>query len=42
MQPAFPDPEVETRRGEIITMIRQDEDNPGCAGERRTLSRLLR
>jgi zinc protease len=28
MQPAFPDPEVETRRHEIITMIRQDEDNP--------------
>jgi len=33
-QPAFPDPEVETRRGEIITMIRQDEDNPAAmAGE---------
>jgi zinc protease len=28
MNPAFPDPEVETRRNEIITMIRQDEDNP--------------
>ena len=24
----FPEPEVETRRGEIITLIRQDEDNP--------------
>jgi zinc protease len=34
MQPAFPGPEVETRRGEIITMIRQDEDNPAAmAGE---------
>ena len=34
MQPAFPDAEVETRRGEIITMIRQDEDNPAAmAGE---------
>jgi len=34
MQPVFPDPEVETRRGEIITMIRQDEDNPAAmAGE---------
>jgi zinc protease len=33
-QPVFPDPEVETRRGEIITMIRQDEDNPAAlAGE---------
>jgi len=28
MNPAFPDPEVETRRNEIITMVRQDEDNP--------------
>ena len=34
MQPAFPDPEVGTRRGEIITMIRQDEDSPAArAGE---------
>jgi zinc protease len=33
-QPAFPDPEVETRRNEIITMIRQDEDSPATmAGE---------
>ena len=30
MHPAFPDPEVETRRGEIVTMIRQDEDNPAA------------
>src|SRR5207253_82663 len=28
MQPSFPDPEVETRRHEIVTMIRQDEDSP--------------
>jgi zinc protease len=28
MRPTFPDPEVETRRREIITSIRQDEDNP--------------
>lgn len=26
--PTFPDSEIETRRGEIITLIRQDEDNP--------------
>ena len=26
--PAFPDDEVSTRRGEIITLIRQDQDNP--------------
>jgi zinc protease len=30
MHPAFPDREVETRRGEIVTMIRQDEDNPAA------------
>jgi zinc protease len=27
-RPTFPETEVETRRGEIITLIRQDEDNP--------------
>src|ERR1041384_3146154 len=30
IHPAFPDPEVETRRGEIVTMIRQDEDSPAA------------
>jgi zinc protease len=34
MHAGFPEPEVETRRGEIITMIRQDEDSPAAmAGE---------
>ncbi|MDE3154226.1 MAG: insulinase family protein [Acidobacteriota bacterium] len=28
MAPAFPAREVDTRRGEIVTAIRQDEDNP--------------
>jgi zinc protease len=28
MHPTFPHGEVETRRGEIITLIRQDQDNP--------------
>jgi zinc protease len=28
MQPAFPDVEIETRRGEVLNGIRQDEDNP--------------
>jgi zinc protease len=28
MHPTFPDEEVGTRRGEIVTSIRQDEDNP--------------
>jgi len=30
MRPTFPTPEVETRRGEIITLLRQDEDNPAA------------
>lgn len=28
MRPTFPPHEVDTRRGEIVTLIRQDEDNP--------------
>src|SRR5712691_2942094 len=40
MQPAFPDAEVETRRGEIITMIRQDEDNPFAMASEGLLSIL--
>jgi len=28
MRPAFPESEISTRRGEVITFIRQDEDNP--------------
>ena len=40
MQPSFPPEEVEKRRGEIITLIRQDEDNPAAvAGE--TLMQML-
>src|SRR5262245_21156104 len=30
MRPAFPPVEVDRRRGEIITLIRQDEDNPAA------------
>ena len=30
MRPTFPAAEVETRRGEIITLLRQDEDNPAA------------
>ena len=30
LNPAFPEAEVRTRRGEIITTIRQDEDNPAA------------
>ena len=28
MRPEFPQAEVETRRGEIVTLLRQDQDNP--------------
>jgi zinc protease len=30
MRPTFPANEVETRRGEIVTLLRQDEDNPAA------------
>jgi zinc protease len=30
MQPAFPDEEIEKRKGEVINAIRQDEDNPAA------------
>ena len=30
MHPTFPAEEVETKRGEIMTLIRQDEDNPAA------------
>ena len=40
MQPAFPDAEVETRRGETITMIRQDEDSPAAMASEGLLALL--
>jgi zinc protease len=39
-QPAFPSHEVDTRRGEIVTLIRQDEDNPAAVAVER-LMRIL-
>lgn len=30
MQPSFPDREIETRKGEVWSAIRQDEDNPAA------------
>ncbi len=30
MQPSFPDHEVQTRKGEVLNAIRQDEDNPAA------------
>jgi len=40
VHPAFSDREVETRRGEIVTMIRQDEDNPAAMAAEGLLSLL--
>jgi zinc protease len=38
--PALPQSEVDTRRGEIVTMIRQDEDNPGTVANERLLAAM--
>jgi zinc protease len=40
MRPTFPAMEVDTRRGEIITLLRQDEDNPATVAAE-TLMRML-
>ena len=40
MRPTFPGSEVETRRGEILTLLRQDEDNPASVSME-TLMRTL-
>ena len=40
MHAAFPDAEVETRRGEITTMIRQDEDSPAAMASEGLLALL--
>ena len=40
MRPTFPSAEVESRRGEIVTLIRQDEDNPATVAVE-TLMRSL-
>jgi zinc protease len=40
MNPTLPAEEVETRRGEIITAIRQDEDNPAAVAVEGLLSLL--
>jgi zinc protease len=39
-RPAFPEDEVRTRRGEIVTMIRQDEDNPATMASEGLLADL--
>ncbi|OFW02420.1 MAG: hypothetical protein A3I61_13220 [Acidobacteria bacterium RIFCSPLOWO2_02_FULL_68_18] len=40
MHPAFPPDEVDTRRGEIVTLIRQDEDNPAVMASEGLLADL--
>lgn len=40
MHPTFPDHEVGTRRGEILTLLRQDEDDPGVRASDGVLSDL--
>jgi zinc protease len=39
-RPVFPDSEVRTRRGEIITLIRQDEDSPAAVATQALLADL--
>ena len=40
IRPTFPDDEVETRRGEILTLLRQDEDDPAVRASEGVLSDL--
>ena len=40
MHPTFPKDEVDTRRGEIVTLIRQDEDNPAALATEGLLTEL--
>ena len=40
LNPAFPESEVETRRREIITTIRQDEDNPAAVASEALMETL--
>ena len=40
MCPTFPEREVATRRSEIITLIRQDEDNPAAVASERLMTAL--
>jgi zinc protease len=40
MQPSFPDHEIATRKGEVITAIRQDDDNPAVRASETLIERL--
>lgn len=40
VNPTFPAAEVGTRRGEIVTLIRQDEDNPAAVANERLMAEI--
>jgi zinc protease len=40
MAPLFPEAEVDTRRGEIVTLIRQDDDNPAAIASQALMKAL--
>ena len=40
MSPSLPDKEIATRKGEVITSIRQDEDNPGSRATEALMAQL--
>jgi zinc protease len=40
MHPTFPDADVQTKRGELITLIRQDEDNPAAVAAESMMTAL--
>jgi zinc protease len=40
MRPVFPEAEVANRRGEIVTLIRQDEDNPAAVANEGLMAAL--
>jgi zinc protease len=40
VHPVFPEADIQTKRGEIITMIRQDEDNPAAVAAEAMMAAL--
>lgn len=40
MNPSLPDTEIATRKGEVVTAIRQDEDNPAVVASESLMARL--
>ena len=39
--PSLPEDELETRKGEVLTMLRQDEDNPGVRATEALMAQLF-